>query len=159
MLSFPSNAVVMRTGSGDYPFICPHLVRALSSRGLWTDAVRGYLQRSRGMSPRSIVSDLLELMLCSLGSIQLCPGIPDDLKAVYRTMWDIDPVDLIDMAADRAPFVDQSQSLTLGVRRPTPSLMVGFVLESATAVWWFCVLYLTHHVCRNALCCTRGWPA
>lgn len=47
--SFCSNAIVMRTGSGDYPLICPHLVRALSSRGLWTDTVRAYLQRSRGM--------------------------------------------------------------------------------------------------------------
>lgn len=64
----------------------------------------------------------------------MCPSIPADLKAVYRTIWDIDPVDLIDMAADRAPYIDQSQSLTLGVRRPTPSLMVGFVLVAA-AVW------------------------
>ena len=125
--SFASNAVVMRTGSGDFPFVCPHLVRTLSSRGLWTEDVRGYLQRSRGMSPPSTADEMLRLMPYSLGSIQLCPGVPDDLKAVYRTVWDIDPVDLIDMAADRAPFIDQSQSLTLGVRRPTPSLMVGFV--------------------------------
>ena len=55
----------------------------------------------------------------------MCPGIPDDLKAVYRTMWDLNPVDLIDMAADRAPFVDQSQSLTLGIRRPTADMMVS----------------------------------
>ena len=60
-----------------------------------------------------------------VGSLQLCPGVPGDLKDVYRTVWDLDPVDLIDMAADRAPFVDQSQSLTLGVRRPTPALMVS----------------------------------
>ena len=45
-----SNAIVMRTGSGDYPLICPHLVRALCSRGLWTEDVRMYLQRSRGSS-------------------------------------------------------------------------------------------------------------
>ena len=43
-----SNALVMRTGSGDYPLICPHLVNALSSRGLWTDSIRTYLQRSHG---------------------------------------------------------------------------------------------------------------
>ena len=40
----------MRTGTGDYPLVCPHLVRALASRGLWTDDVRAYLQRSRGTS-------------------------------------------------------------------------------------------------------------
>ena len=55
----------------------------------------------------------------------MCPDVPDDVKAVYRTTWDLDPIDLIDMAADRAPFIDQSQSLTLGVRRPTPELMVS----------------------------------
>ena len=60
-----------------------------------------------------------------VGSLQLCPGIPDDIKAVYRTIWDIDPIDLIDMAADRAPFIDQSQSLTLGIRRPSADLMVS----------------------------------
>ena len=47
-LCVTSNAIVMRTGSGDYPLICPHLVRALSARGLWTEDVRAYLQRSRG---------------------------------------------------------------------------------------------------------------
>lgn len=66
------------------------------------------------------------------GSLQHCPGIPDDLKAVFRTMWDLDPVDLIDMAADRAPFIDQSQSLTLGIQRPTPELMVGISLTLAS---------------------------
>lgn len=50
--------------------------------------------------------------------------MPADIKAVYRTVWDLNPIDLIDMAADRAPFIDQSQSLTLGVRHPTPALMV-----------------------------------
>ena len=40
-------------------------------------------------------------------------------------MWDLNPIDLIDMAADRAPFVDQSQSLTLGIRRPTADMMVS----------------------------------
>ena len=50
--------------------------------------------------------------------------MPDDLKAVYRTVWDMDPAALVDMAIDRAPFVDQSQSLTLGVRRPPPELLV-----------------------------------
>lgn len=58
------------------------------------------------------------------GSLQHCANVPDDLKAVYRTIWDIDPATLIDMAIDRAPYVDQSQSLTLGVRRPSPDVMV-----------------------------------
>ena len=60
----------------------------------------------------------------SSGSIQLCPGIPCELKAIYRTMWDHDPVDLISMAADRGPFIDQSQSLTLAIRAPTSEYLV-----------------------------------
>ena len=43
-----SNAIVMHTGSGDYPLICPHLVRALSARGLWMETIRDYLQRRHG---------------------------------------------------------------------------------------------------------------
>lgn len=46
-------------------------------------------------------------------------------------MWDLDPADLIDMAADRGPFVDQSQSLTLGIRHPTPALMVRIIARCA----------------------------
>ena len=50
--------------------------------------------------------------------------MPDDLKAVYRTLWEIDAAALVDMAIDRAPYIDQSQSLTLGVRKPSPGMMV-----------------------------------
>lgn len=63
----------------------------------------------------------------SLGSLQDCPGVPDELKGVYRTLWDVDPAILVDMAIDRAPYIDQSQSLTLGVRRPTPDTLVCFL--------------------------------
>ena len=76
-----------------------------------------------------------ELMFRRIGSLQLCPDIPADLKAVYSTMWDLDPIDLIDMAADRAPFIDQSQSLTLGIRRPTSDLMVRIPFPSTSFVF------------------------
>ena len=58
------------------------------------------------------------------GSIQRNPMIPDDIKQVYLTAWDLDPIEIIDMAADRAPFIDQSQSLVLAVRRQSPALLV-----------------------------------
>lgn len=61
-----------------------------------------------------------------VGSLERTVGIPDDLKAIYRTVWDMDPRTLVNMAIDRAPFVDQSQSLTLAVRKPTPDVLVCF---------------------------------
>lgn len=57
-------------------------------------------------------------------------GIPDDVKAVFRTAFELDPHDLIDMAAARGPFVDQSQSFSLFVAQPTSAVLVrssGFI--------------------------------
>ena len=76
---------------------------------------------------------------------------------MYRTMWDLDPIDLIDMAADRAPFIDQSQSLTLGIRRPTPDLMVSSLLSrlSSVRVGLWIVTCLS---CRSVSCYMHGEP-
>ena len=75
--------------------------------------------------PACTVDRVASLLMClPVGSLERCDLVPDDLKAVYRTVWDMDPAALVDMAIDRAPFVDQSQSLTLGVRRPSPELLV-----------------------------------
>jgi ribonucleoside-diphosphate reductase alpha chain len=53
------------------------------------------------------------------GSIQAIERIPDDLKAIYRTAWEIPMKSLIEMAADRGAFIDQSQSLNLFMEAPT----------------------------------------
>lgn len=47
------------------------------------------------------------------------PGIPDDLKRLYKTVWELSQRVIIDMAADRAAFIDQSQSMNLFVAEPT----------------------------------------
>ena len=52
------------------------------------------------------------------GSIQRIPEIPTELKKIYRTAWEIPMRSLIDMAADRSPFIDQSQSLNLFMESP-----------------------------------------
>lgn len=62
--------------------------------------------------------------LVLVGSVQTIIGIPDDIKAVYRTAFELDPHVLIDMAVARSPFVDQSQSFSLFVAQPTPPLLV-----------------------------------
>ncbi|PIL26480.1 hypothetical protein GSI_12238 [Ganoderma sinense ZZ0214-1] len=63
-------------------------------------------------------------------SIQSCPSIPDDLKEIYKMAWDIDPIDLIDMAVDRAPFIDQSQSLTFCLRNPSSGLLKRLMIHA-----------------------------
>src|SRR5690242_9589248 len=53
------------------------------------------------------------------GSIQNIPEIPDSIRTLFRTVWEIPMRSLIDMAAERAPFIDQSQSLNLFVESPS----------------------------------------
>ena len=74
-------------------------MQALKARGLWTEQVRTDIKMAEG-------------------SIQGVAAIPDDLKEVYRTAWEIPMRALIDMAADRGAFLDQSQSLNLFMESP-----------------------------------------
>jgi len=52
------------------------------------------------------------------GSVQNIEGIPDDIKAIYKTVWEISMKDILDMSADRGLFIDQSQSLNLFMENP-----------------------------------------
>jgi ribonucleotide reductase alpha subunit len=61
------------------------------------------------------------------GSIQGIAEIPDDLKELYRTVWELPQKDLVDMAADRGAFIDQSQSFN--VFMATPTKVSAFCLE------------------------------
>ena len=72
----------------------------LTDRGLWNQSVRNQL-------------------MCDGGSVANIDGIPAHLKELYRTVWEIKMKDIIDMAADRGRFIDQSQSLNLFVADPT----------------------------------------
>lgn len=86
--------------SGEYVRTSRALVRDLEERGLWTPEVKD----------RIVASD---------GSIQAVPGIPEDLKRLHRTVWEIPQRVLLDLAADRGAFVCQSQSLNVFFREPT----------------------------------------
>jgi ribonucleoside-diphosphate reductase alpha chain len=94
-----SNLFKRETLSGDFLQVNKYLVRELQALGLWNDSMRSRLKLSEGS-----VQDLTEL--------------PADLKAVYRTAWEIPMRSLIDMAAERGAFIDQSQSLNLFVEAP-----------------------------------------
>ncbi|MCY1021482.1 ribonucleoside-diphosphate reductase subunit alpha [Pyxidicoccus sp. MSG2] len=94
-----SNLFKRETLSGDFLQVNRYLVRDLQSLGLWNENVRNRIKMAEGS-----VQDITEL--------------PENLRAIYRTAWEIPMRSLIDMGADRGAFIDQSQSLNLFVETP-----------------------------------------
>jgi ribonucleoside-diphosphate reductase alpha chain len=94
-----SNLFKRETLSGDFVQVNKYLVLELKTAGLWTDEIRNKIKLSEG-------------------SIQSIEEIPAKLRQVYRTAWEIPMRSLIDMAADRGAFIDQSQSLNLFMESP-----------------------------------------
>jgi ribonucleoside-diphosphate reductase alpha chain len=94
-----SNLFKRETLSGEFLQINRYLVKELQSRELWDEPMINALKQSEG-------------------SIQDIDRIPEDLKTVYRTAWELPMRSLIDMAADRGAFIDQSQSLNLFMESP-----------------------------------------
>ena len=97
---FTSNVFVRRVLSGEFALVNKHLVRDLTQRGLWNEEIR-------------------QLIIAADGYVQGIPRIPKDIKNVYRTVWEMSMKGIIDMAAERAPFVDQSMSMNLFMSDPT----------------------------------------
>ena len=95
-----SNLFKRETLSGEFLQINHYLVNDLKERGLWTEAIRNRIKLSDG-------------------SVQYVDDIPDDLKRLYQTAWELPQKALIDMAAARGPYIDQSQSLNLFMAAPT----------------------------------------
>jgi ribonucleoside-diphosphate reductase alpha chain len=94
-----SNLFKRETLSGEFLQVNRYLVDELKARGLWTEEMRMRLKLSEG-------------------SVQNIAELPDDLKQLYRTVWEIPMRSLIDMAAARNAFIDQSQSLNLFAESP-----------------------------------------
>ena len=94
-----SNLYVRRVQAGEFALLNRHLVRALEARGLWTEATRAAIVAARG-------------------SVQGLPGVPEDVQRLFKTAWEISQRSIIDQAADRGVFVDQSQSLNLFLAAP-----------------------------------------
>ena len=97
---YTSNIYTRRVLSGEFIVVNKHLLIDLVKRGLWNDAMRNDLIRANG-------------------SVQNIDRIPEDLKALYKTVWEIKQKVLIDMAADRGAFICQSQSMNLFMAQPT----------------------------------------
>ena len=106
-----SNLFKRETLSGEFLQINTYLVRDLQARGLWDEETRDAVKRAEG-------------------SVQDIPEVPGDLKALYRTAWEIPMRSIIDMAADRGAFIDQSQSLNLFVESPTIGKLSSMYLHA-----------------------------
>jgi len=94
-----SNLFKRETLSGEFLQVNRYLVSDLKERGLWTEDVRTKLKMYEG-------------------SVQKIEEVPEDLKLLYRTVWEIPQKSLIELAAARGPFIDQSQSLNLFIESP-----------------------------------------
>ena len=97
---YTSNIYVRRVLSGEFVVVNKHLLKDLIDLGLWND-------------------DMKNRIIAHNGSIQKIDGIPDNIKEIYKTVWEIKQRNLIDMAADRGAYICQSQSLNLFVDTPT----------------------------------------
>ncbi len=95
-----SNLFKRETLSGDFVQINKYLVRELKEIGLWNEGIRSKIKIAEG-------------------SIQDIEEIPADLRTIYRTAWELPMRSLIDMAAERGAFIDQSASLNLFMESPS----------------------------------------
>ena len=97
---YTSNIYSRRVLAGEFQVVNPWLLKDLVEMGLWSDNMKN-----------RIIADG--------GSIQNIPNIPAETKALYKTVWELSQKVVIDMAADRGAFIDQSQSLNLHLKAPT----------------------------------------
>ncbi len=95
-----SNIYKRQTLSGEFLLVNRYLVKELSKRNLWN-------------------KDMRDNIILENGSVQAIQNFPEDLKEIYKTVWETSQKTVIDMAADRAPFIDQTQSMNLWLSNPT----------------------------------------
>ncbi len=97
---YTSNIYVRRVLSGEFIVYNKHLVKELITLGLWNKQMK-------------------DALILANGSVQDIVGIPERLKKLYRTVWEIPQRAIVDMAKDRGAFIDQSQSLNIHMENPT----------------------------------------
>ncbi|NVK03579.1 MAG: ribonucleoside-diphosphate reductase subunit alpha [Flavobacteriia bacterium] len=96
---YTSNIYTRRVLSGEFIVVNKHLLLDLVKLGLWNEDIKNEIMRANG-------------------SIQHIDVIPENIKELYKTVWELSMRDIIDMAADRGAFIDQSQSLNLFIEAP-----------------------------------------
>ena len=104
---FTTNLYSRRTLGGEFIVVNKHLVKKLMSIGLWNE-------------------DIKKKLILENGSVQNIPEIPTDVKEVYKTVWEMAQKRILQMAANRSIFIDQSQSLNLFIADATkPKLLAA----------------------------------
>jgi ribonucleoside-diphosphate reductase alpha chain len=96
---YHSNIYTRRVLSGEFVVVNKHLLKDLVQLGLWNDNMKNKL-------------------IAANGSVQNIQEIPENIRILYRTVWELKMKDIIDMAADRGAYIDQSQSLNLFMQNP-----------------------------------------
>jgi len=94
---YTSNIYTRRVLSGEFVVVNKHLLRDLVKLGIWNDSLKNKI-------------------IAANGSVQNIPEIPANIKELYKTVWEIKQRTIIDMAADRGAYIDQSQSLNLFIQ-------------------------------------------
>jgi ribonucleoside-diphosphate reductase alpha chain len=103
---YTSNIYTRRVLSGEFIIVNKFLLRDLVNRGLWNTAMK-------------------DKIITANGSIQDIAEIPQELKDLYKTVWEIKMRNIIDMAADRGAYICQSQSLNLFINSPNASKLTS----------------------------------
>jgi ribonucleoside-diphosphate reductase subunit M1 len=104
-----ANLYYRSTLAGMYNIVNKFLIDDLVKLGLWNDKMK-------------------DLILYYNGSIQQIPSIPNELKELYKTIWEIKQKSIIDQARDRGAFTDQSQSMNLYFAEPTQSKLLSAMM-------------------------------
>lgn len=97
---FSSNLFTRRVLSGEFVVINRHLVKALAKESLWNEEMRTTL-------------------IASNGSVQGIDSIPETIKEVFKTVWEVKQKRILEMAAARGVYIDQSQSMNVHIPDPT----------------------------------------
>jgi ribonucleoside-diphosphate reductase alpha chain len=103
---FTTNLYSRRTLGGEFIVVNKHLVKKLMSLNLWNE-------------------DIKKKLILENGSVQNIPEIPTDVKEVYKTVWEMSQKRLLQMAANRSIFIDQSQSLNLFIADATKTKLLA----------------------------------
>ncbi|MGE0770888.1 MAG: ribonucleoside-diphosphate reductase subunit alpha [Cyclobacteriaceae bacterium] len=96
---YTSNIYTRRTLSGEFIVVNKHLMKDLIDLGLWNEQMR-------------------QKLIAANGSVQAIPEIPQNVKDIYKTVWEISQKAIIDMSADRGAYICQSQSLNIHLTDP-----------------------------------------